>query len=285
MEELQTSPAELPPYIIIEKREGETPLECLEKLRIRQSEYKDAVLTYAGRLDPMAEGKLLVLINEENKNRDKYLGLDKEYEVEVLFGISTDTGDILGKVTSPSELVSSSLSPFDAGSRRESQKLLENYSEGLSKLSNETLQIFTGEFRQQYPHYSSRTVNGKPLFQWAREGRLGEIEIPEAVTYIYDIHLLNKFVISGEKLFEEVQNRIAKVKGDFRQEEILDSWKGTFTETNLQNQAFNLIRIRVSCSSGTYMRTLAEKIAQKIGTKGLAWRIRRTEIKLHNILA
>jgi len=57
-------------------------------------------MTYAGRLDPLAEGLLLVLTGEECKNKEKYLGLDKEYEVDVLFGFATDTYDILGKVLS-----------------------------------------------------------------------------------------------------------------------------------------------------------------------------------------
>ena len=52
-----------------------------------------------GRLDPLAEGVLLILIGDECKNKEKYLGLDKEYEVAIIFGISTDTGDALGLAT------------------------------------------------------------------------------------------------------------------------------------------------------------------------------------------
>ena len=70
--------------LTIYKNEGETPLECLERFRVEQPIYKDAVLSYAGRLDPMAEGVMLVLVDEENKNREKYLSLDKTYEVEIL---------------------------------------------------------------------------------------------------------------------------------------------------------------------------------------------------------
>jgi tRNA U55 pseudouridine synthase TruB len=43
------------------KNVGETPLECLERFRVENSEYKDVPMTYAGRLDPMAEGVLIVL--------------------------------------------------------------------------------------------------------------------------------------------------------------------------------------------------------------------------------
>ena len=87
--------------VIIYKKVGETPLEALENFRTKRLdeghvEYRNIPMTYAGRLDPMAEGDLLILIGEECKKKDAYLGLDKEYEVEVLFGIETDTHDVLG---------------------------------------------------------------------------------------------------------------------------------------------------------------------------------------------
>ena len=47
----------------------------------------------------MASGKLLILIGDECKNQKKYFGLDKEYEFEVLFGVESDTGDVLGLIS------------------------------------------------------------------------------------------------------------------------------------------------------------------------------------------
>ena len=73
------------------KEVGETPLERLERFKKDNSEYANEKMTYAGRLDPMAEGVLIVLVGEECLNKEKYLGLDKEYEFEVLFGFRTDT--------------------------------------------------------------------------------------------------------------------------------------------------------------------------------------------------
>ena len=94
--------AEMP--IILQKKKGETPLECLERYRALHPELAKEKMTYAGRLDPMAEGELLILIGGECKEKEKYLGLDKEYEVDVLFGFKTDTGDVLGKVTEVSDV-------------------------------------------------------------------------------------------------------------------------------------------------------------------------------------
>ena len=57
--------------ILLNKKEGETPLEALEKFRLTNKKYKDVKMTYAGRLDPMATGLLLVLAGEETKNKEK----------------------------------------------------------------------------------------------------------------------------------------------------------------------------------------------------------------------
>ncbi len=84
--------------LIFNKHLGETPLQALDRLRIEQPEYQKATLSYAGRLDPMAEGLLLVLVDDECKHSQDYFGFDKDYEATILFGFDTDTHDILGKI-------------------------------------------------------------------------------------------------------------------------------------------------------------------------------------------
>ncbi len=66
--------------LVLNKKEGETPLEALEIFRKKNKEYMGVKMTYAGRLDPMASGLLLILAGEEAKNKEKYLILGKEYE-------------------------------------------------------------------------------------------------------------------------------------------------------------------------------------------------------------
>lgn len=256
MKELQTT-------LTVYKNEGETPLECLDRLRVEHPEYKDAVLSYAGRLDPMAEGEMLILVNDVNKEREKYLGLDKEYEVDVLFGVETDTGDILGVVNKTFQ------KRGDINFLR-SSATLSTTEANISPL----LKSFVGTVTQKYPSYSSKAVNGKPLFQWAREDRLDEIEIPEKTSEIYSIELMDQYKLNSEEILEKVKERVGKVKGDFRQAEILRSWEDLLASKAVES--FNLIKIKVRCSSGTYMRTLAESMALKLGTVGIAWKIKRT---------
>ena len=51
---------------------GVTPFQLIQQFRIEHPEYQDIKLGYAGRLDPMADGLLLVLVGEENKKRKQY---------------------------------------------------------------------------------------------------------------------------------------------------------------------------------------------------------------------
>jgi tRNA pseudouridine55 synthase len=168
------------------KNLGETPLECLERFKASNLEYAKEKMTYAGRLDPMAEGLLVVLVGEECKKKDEYLGLDKEYVFEVLLGIETDSYDVLGVPK-------------------------------FSEKKDFKLENFVGKKVQEYPPYSSRT------FQMAREGI--DFEPPTKEIEIYGLEELGKGEISAKDLFVEISRRIDLVTGDFRQEEILNVWK------------------------------------------------------------
>ncbi|MBX4198524.1 hypothetical protein KW782_04310 [Candidatus Parcubacteria bacterium] len=242
--------------ILFYKYKGETPLQALERLKKDYPQYKNSILSYAGRLDPMAEGLLLILEGSENKEREKYLGLDKEYKLEILFGIETDTYDVLGKVVNVSD------------------------AESLSNVSKEKIQQalknFVKTFDQEYPPYSSQPVSGKPLFQWAREGKIAEIKIPKQQVTIYSAELLNLKKTSGRELLNQIQKDIALVKGDFRQVEILDSWQKALA--NVENKEFLKSELVVTCSSGTYMRSLAQNIGKILGMGGLAYSLTRTKI-------
>lgn len=232
------------------KDEGETPLQRLDRFRTEESEYKNATLGYAGRLDPMAEGWLLILIDDENTNREKHLGLNKIYEIDILLGLSTDTADALGILT--------------AGEEKTDELQFERIARS-----------FIGDIMLPYPSYSSRTINGKALFEWAREGKINEIEIPKRASTIYDIKFLDSYSLTARDLLAESIERVRRVKGDFRQKEVIDSWNAVLEDST---RSFVIHRIEVSCSSGTYMRSLAEAIGQKLGLSAMAWKIKRTLI-------
>lgn len=245
--------AETQSLFVLNKEVGETPLECMERFRISKGLDPLLPMTYAGRLDPMAEGVLLVLVGDECKNKDKYLGLDKEYEVEVLFGFATDTYDILGKVVS--------------GEGRGTSEIQD------LKIKGE-LQKFKGRFMQEYPAYSSKTVDGIQLHELANKGELPET-MPTKEVEIYDIEILEEREISSQVLLKEINKKIMKVTGDFRQSEILDLWQKSLNDLTGKH---SIIKLRVSCSSGTYMRSLAHNSGKNLGVPAIAYSIKRTGV-------
>ncbi len=239
------------------KQVGETPLECLNRFKFENTEYVDMPLTYAGRLDPMAEGLLLVLAGEEAKKKEDYLGLDKEYEFEILFGFSTDSHDLLGKISDQAEALPTA--------------------EDLRLKIEEILNYFNKKFLQAYPAYSSRTVQGKPLWQWQREGRIHEIEIPTKEVEIYSVQMIDeKYLLKKEDLLKEILERISLVKGDFRQEDIKEDWINKLDNSSLSN--FCIFKFKISCSSGTYIRVLADKIGKEIDIPACVYSIKRTRV-------
>jgi len=245
--------------ILIYKNIGETPLQAVEKLRIKYPEYSNLPMTYAGRLDPLVEGLLLVFIGDDCKKKDEYLGLSKEYEVEILFGFETDTYDLLGIVKKETN----------------EQKYI------IPVSFNKFFSNFIGDISQEYPSYSSKTVNGKPLWQWAREGRLNEIEFPKHIVKIESINIVEEKIISKNDLGKYIEKVIPMVKGDFRQDEIIEKWREALTSSPYTE--FNTMKIKVSCGSGAYMRVLAHDIGKVLDISSLAYHIKRTKIGDYSI--
>lgn len=236
---------------VLWKRIGETPLEALESYRLAAGIASDIPLTYAGRLDPMAEGVLIALEGGECKEKERYLNLDKEYEFEVLFGASSDTGDVLGLCK-----IVSCTGGMDEGRVRA------------------VAERFVGKHVFPYPRFSSKTVQGKHLHEWARSGE--EVAIPSREVEIYSLTMSSAYYKSSSDILSEVLRKIDLLspQKDFRQEEIEERWKKLLAE----DRKFLIARFSARVSSGTYIRTLAEKIGEATGCAALAYSIRRTRV-------
>ncbi len=236
----------------------ETPRERLERLRLERPEYAHEVLSYAGRLDPMAEGVLLALVGSANSEREAYLNMSKEYVLDVIFGFSTDTYDILGRV-------------MESGDPEEVGKL------ALSRALNE----FRGTVDQEYPPYSSKTVDGKSLFEWARSNMLSSIVVPRKSVMIYDIEVSAMYKLSEKTLLNFIEQHVTKVNGDFRQDEILQTWH-RYARTS-GDRSFPCATIKISCSSGVYARSIAHGLGQQLGVPALALHILRTKVGEYDV--
>jgi tRNA pseudouridine55 synthase len=264
--------------VVIDKKPGQTPLECVHEVKKAHPEWKHLPMTYAGRLDPLASGVLLILVGDECLKKDEYLALPKEYEVTVLFGFATDTYDVMGKVVEEENTSSESL--LERSSGLLAQNFLEERGQTISKRLSDsvqnTIKSFVGRFTQSYPPYSSRTVLGKPLFQWAREDKLDEITIPAHDVFVESIDVIAADSISGNELYSSITDAISAVSGDFRQREILRIWAETLGA--MSDAQFQTVTLCISCGSGVYVRSIAHELGAALGMPALALKILRTRI-------
>lgn len=220
----------------IYKKQGETPLEAIKRIREKFPDFSAEKMTYAGRLDPLAEGVLLILVGDECKNKEPYLRMDKEYEVEFLLGVKTDTGDLmgLGAITQANDVSD----------------------EGIAA----AIDSLIGRQIQKYPKFSSPGLCGKKeIFK--------EIEIKSIV-------FLGKLKITSLELLKVITKKISLVRGDFRQSVIIEEWKKILS----RNQRFSIIKCLVKCTSGTYIRVLAQELGIKLNTVACVYSLKRTKV-------
>ncbi|NTW71101.1 MAG: tRNA pseudouridine(55) synthase TruB [Eubacteriaceae bacterium] len=120
---------------------------------------------HTGTLDPMAEGVLPVCIGYATKVSQYMIEKDKEYIGELKLGVSTDTYDSTGAITS--------------------NRMVEAFEEDIISAVSK----FIGEIEQYPPIFSALKVNGKKLYEYARSGK--EVEIKSRRITIYDIKIIS----------------------------------------------------------------------------------------------
>ena len=192
--------------INIYKEKGFTPHDVVAKLR---SITKQKKIGHTGTLDPDAEGVLPVCFGKATRLCDMLTDKNKTYETVLLLGKSTDTQDITGTV----------LEECDT-----------------DRLTEEAVKAcilgYEGEYEQLPPMYSALKVNGKKLYELAREGI--EVERKTRKVIIFQIEIL--------------EMRLPRV------------------------------HMRVSCSKGTYIRTLCHDIGKELGCGGCMESLLRTRV-------
>jgi tRNA pseudouridine(55) synthase len=219
----------------------------------------DFPMTYSGRLDPMAEGKMFILTGKLRKNRARFDKLDKEYVFEVIFGIKTDSGDILGKVLEINSAVS-------------------------KKQMSKSFNDFLGESEVSYPEFSSKKVYGRPLVQHVREGSISALKLPLTRLTVKKIDLLEVAGLPRDQFLGLIQTKLNSLKardhfesdsGPFRIHEIREGWEKS--RINLP-ETIMIYKFKAVVASGSYIRTLAQKMGERFGYPAFAFSIKRTEI-------
>ena len=192
--------------INIHKEKGYTSHDVVAKLRGIVGQKK---IGHTGTLDPDATGVLPVCLGKATKLCDMLTDKNKTYETVMLLGKVTDTQDISGTVLSEG-----AIDALDDESVKD------------------VILSFVGDYMQVPPMYSALKVNGKKLYELAREGV--EVERKARPVTILDIEI---------------------------------------KEINLPR-----VRMEVSCSKGTYIRTLCHDIGEKLGCGACMEELIRTRV-------
>lgn len=196
--------------INVYKEKGYTSFDVVAKMRGIFGQKK---IGHTGTLDPDAQGVLPVCLGKATKVCDLLTDKDKVYKATMLLGIQTDTLDISGKVCN---------------------KAVVNVTE---QQVRDVISTFVRTIEQVPPMYSALKVNGKKLYELAREGKT--IERKARKVSIYDI---------------------------------------TIDEICLPE-----VVMTVSCSKGTYIRSLCDDIGTKLGCYGCMKDLLRTKVACFDI--
>jgi len=191
--------------LLLDKASGMTSNAALQSARRL---YSAAKAGHTGTLDPLATGLLPLCFGEATKFSSDLLDADKTYEAELLFGVTTDTGDAEGAVL---------------------QRRQPHF--GRSELEAALLR-FRGRISQVPPMYSALKRDGQPLYRLARQG----IEVDREARAV----TINELLLLG------------------------------FTGDRC--------RLRVTCSKGTYIRTLAEDIGNALACGAHLTALRRISV-------
>lgn len=189
----------------IYKESGFTSHDVVAKLR---GILKQKKIGHTGTLDPDAEGVLPVCVGNATKLCAVLTEKEKTYEGVLLLGQETDTQDLSGKVLHKSEVTVS------------------------EEAVQEAVLSFQGSYEQIPPMYSALKINGKKLYELAREGK-------------------------------EVERKSRKV---------------TLREISISRIELPEVSFTVTCSSGTYIRTLCHDIGEKLGCGGCMKSLLRTRV-------
>ena len=257
--------------VTLDKPAGWTPLEALEDLRARTPALAEEPMVYAGRLDPMAEGVLLVLTGEDRHALPAHLAHDKTYEATFLFGVSSDTFDALGRVRLGGAV----------------DGLADVLGDGLPDVSPDVsacvaaVQALVGTHELPIPAWSAYRVRGRPLHAWAREGRIGEVAVPVRAMRVNRAADVVGERVRAADVVPEVNARIERVRGLFRQDEALLGWARVGTA----NPPLVKVRATLDVVSGVYVRALADAVGARLGCGALLLALRRTRVGPYKIEA
>ncbi|OKL61388.1 hypothetical protein UA08_03499 [Talaromyces atroroseus] len=129
--------------------------------------HPDVKIGHGGTLDPMATGVLITGIGVGTKHLSKFLECSKTYETIIVFGAETDSYDRMGKIVRKAD-----------------------YEHVTRELVEEAMKKFRGKIMQRPPIFSAKRIQGKRLYEYAREGIEPPMAIKSSAVEVYDLRIV-----------------------------------------------------------------------------------------------
>lgn len=214
---------------------------------------------YAGRLDPMACGKMMLLTNKDTKDVNKHLEHDKLYNFDLIIGINTKSHDCLSEI-----------------------KWVDDCVIERDILMLKLKEFIKGYTIQKYPITSNYTIKHnnikKPLW-WFYTNGYKNINLPKKNVIIFDSKINNIENIKLNNLIPKFIDRIKlidneKTQNEFKTYDIIKQWE------KLKDDSTKLITINMelTVSSGFYIRQFCNDFGSFIGCGAIAFDITRLKI-------
>ncbi|MFT8592992.1 MAG: tRNA pseudouridine(55) synthase TruB [Bifidobacterium sp.] len=227
---------------------------------------------HAGTLDPMATGLLVIGFGDATRLLRYMVGHDKQYVATIRLGLATDSDDADGRILRP-----------DATVRKRVADIVKTISlDGLQALVDE---FFVGAIEQIPSAFSSVRVNGKHAYELARNGEKPNLAPREVTVHKFDILGLR----NDDVRIHDADCRLAVDSADYVGEaadvaggndvdDHHDHDHGHADDESSVRVSVLDVFVRVSCSSGTYIRALARDLGARLGIGGHLVALRRTRV-------
>lgn len=208
--------------------------------------------THTGTLDPMADGVVIVLTDQDRFDKEKLSSWQKQYRFEILWGIATDSLDLLGLTTA-----------IDQNNQNQ-DKIIAKIKPIIPK--------FTGVIHQQLPKFSAKRISGESYFDKVKKKEPFTPIIEEVK--IHSLELKNTYLIDKAHLQRQTEDKINLVTGDFRQEQILNNWQQMISQLP---DKLVITQLQTTTSKRTYVRALVRDIAQQLQLPATTFSLTRTQ--------
>ena len=225
--------------------------------------YKYSKICYAGRLDPLAQGIMLILTDEDVKLMATNLKHNKTYKFELILGLGTSSSDIAGNIIND-------------------ENMSNDYDEVF--LKNKLIEFIKIYNNQDYPNVSSFVIKHeifgrKPLWWFAKNNIT--VNIPNKNIVILDYKISNITKITAHDLYNSALNRLKTITNNRTIDELYINDYINIYENKLKisnsNETYKVkVSMELTVCSGFYIRQFCNDFGKYINISAIAFDITRT---------